>query len=323
MTTVPRRRIGTTGPEVSVLSMGSWHIYDRMPFQEAVAMLRRAADAGITLFDAAYYGGFTIDGNTIPESYTDIIFGRAMAVAGIPREDWKFSAKLWLQGFPEVSFESQLDHLLPRVGIEHADFAILGDLFGTEPDMAVLTGALGELIAKGKLGGWGVNNWSVEHIRAAHRAATAQGVPGPQMAQLKYSVVRRSIPDGAPFRALAEEIGITIQASDVFEGGILAGKLTPDRMIGRDPGGIRDQVAAAAVRLQEIAQRYDATAAQAGIAFCLADPLTTTVLFGTSRLAQLEANLGAVELAARHGAEIREAVADLWLDKDVVDPFGH
>ncbi|WP_026421599.1 aldo/keto reductase [Actinokineospora inagensis] len=320
--TIPRRRIGTSGPEVSVLSMGSWHIYDRMPFREAVAMLQRAHEAGINLFDAAYYAGFSTDGTVVPESYTDILFGRAIAAAGIPREDWKLSAKLWLQGFPENTFEGQLDNLFTRVGVEHADFAVLGDLFGTEPDMKALTGSLGELVAKGKLGAWGVNNWSVDHLRAAHDAAAELGVPGPQMAQLKYSVVRRSIPDGQPFRALADETGITIQASDVFEGGILAGKLVPDRMIGRDPGGIREQVAAAAVKLAGIAEGFGATAAQAGIAFCLADPLVSTVLFGTSRLAQLEANLGAVALAEEHGLAIREAVADLWLDRDVVDPTG-
>ncbi|GLZ41358.1 aldo/keto reductase [Actinokineospora sp. NBRC 105648] len=321
--TVPRRKIGADGPEVSVLSMGSWHIYDRMPFQEAVQMVRRAVDAGVNLFDVGYYGGFTIDGKTVQESYTDIIFGRAVAVAGIPRADWLLSVKLWIQAFPEVSFADQLDPLLARVGVEHADYTVLGDLFGTTPDMTALTRGLGDLIESGKLGGWGVNNWSVDDIRAAHDAAAAQGIPGPSMAQLKYSVVRRSIPDGEPFRRLADDIGITIQASDVFEGGILAGNLVPDRMVGRDPGGIREQVADAAVKLAAIAEGFDATAAQAGIAFCLADPLVSTVLFGTSRLAQLEANLGAVELAEKHGAEIRAAVADLWLDRDVVDPTGH
>ena len=92
--TVPRRRIGTAGPEVSVLSLGSWHIYDRMPFRDAVAMLRHAVDQGITLFDVGYYGGFSVDGKPGQESYTDILFGRIIQAAGVARDDYQLSAKL-------------------------------------------------------------------------------------------------------------------------------------------------------------------------------------------------------------------------------------
>lgn len=320
---IPKRRIGTSGPSVGVLALGSWHTYDRMPFHDAVDMVRRAVDAGVDLFDVGYYGGFSLDGKPVPESYTDVLFGRIVQAAGLAREDYKLSAKLWLNGFPEQSMGRQLDRLLFRVGTDRADYAILGDLFGLEPDMRLLTAQLGELVAAGKLGGWGVNNWSVDHIRAAHAAAVDQGVPGPTMAQLKYSVVRRAIPDGAPFRSLVEELGITIQASDVLEGGILAGNLKPERTIGKDPGGIRARVADAARELAAVAAQFDATPAQAAIAFCLADPVTTTVLFGASRVAQLEENLAAVRLAEERGLELRKAVDGLWLDRDLVDPTGH
>ncbi|MFD7658742.1 aldo/keto reductase [Actinosynnema sp. NPDC059797] len=320
---IPKRRIGTSGPSVGVLALGSWHTYDRMPFHDAVEMVRRAVDAGVDLFDVGYYGGFSLDGAPVPESYTDVLFGRIVQAAGVAREDYKLSAKLWVNGFPGQSMGDQLDRLLFRVGTDRADYAILGDLFGTEPDLGLLTAQLGELVADGRLGGWGVNNWSVDHLRAAHAAAAAQGVPGPTMAQLKYSVVRRSIPDGAPFRGLVEELGITIQASDVLEGGILAKNSTPDRAIGKDPGGIRARVAGAARELASVAADFGATPAQAAIAFCLADPATTTVLFGASRVAQLEENLAAVRLAEERGPELRAALDGLWLDRDLVDPSGH
>ncbi|PSL57438.1 aryl-alcohol dehydrogenase-like predicted oxidoreductase [Saccharothrix carnea] len=320
--TIPQRRIGRDGPSVGVLALGSWHTYDRMPFHDAVAMVRRAVDAGVTLFDVGYYGGFGIDGKPVPESYTDVLFGRIAQAAGVRRDSYQLSAKLWVNHFPAQSMGEQLDRLLFRVGTDRADYAILGDLFGLEPDLGLLTAQLGELVAAGRLGGWGVNNWSVDHIRAAHAAAVAQGVPGPTMAQLKYSVVRRSIPDGAPFRGLVEELGLTIQASDVLEGGMLAGNLTPDRVIGKDPGGIRAGISDAARELAAVAAGFDATPAQVAIAFCLADPTVTTVLFGASRVAQLEENLAAVRLAEERGLELRKAVDGLWLDRDLVDPTG-
>jgi L-glyceraldehyde 3-phosphate reductase len=310
---VPHRRIGTTGPEVSVLSLGSWHTYDRMQSPDAVAMLRHAVDAGINLFDVGYYGDV---------SFTDVLFGRYIQAAGVDRADYVLSTKLWLNYYPEQSLGDQLDLSLLRIGTDHADYAILGDIDEPGPDMLRLVTDLGELVADGRLGGWGVNNWFCDAIRAAHEAAVEEGVPGPGMAQLKYSVVRRSIPDGEPYRRLSEDIGITMQASDVLEGGILAGYAQPDRMIGKDPGNIRPGIAEAAAKLAEIARSLDVTPAQVAIAFCLTHPTITTVLFGASRQAQLEENIGALALVEAHGDAIRAAVADLWLDRDVVDPSG-
>lgn len=322
MTLVPHRRIGPTGPMVSVLSLGSWHTYDRMSTYEAVAMLRHAVDAGINLFDVGYY---------TDASFTDILFSRFIQAAGVDRADYVLSTKTWLNHYPEQPLSDLVDLCLLRLGTDHADFTILGDIeepgggaAGDQhwPDMRRLVTDLGTLVADGRLGGWGVNNWPCDAIRAAHEAAVAEGVPGPRMAQLKYSVVRRSIADGTPYRRLSEDTGITLEASDVLEGGILAGHARPERMIGKDPGGIRAGIADAAAKLAEIARSFDATMAQVAIAFCLTHPHLTTVLFGASRLDQLTENIGAITLAEQHGDKLRDAVADLWLDRDSVDPSG-
>ncbi|GAB3499725.1 aldo/keto reductase [Amycolatopsis cihanbeyliensis] len=319
---VPHRKIGTAGPDVSVLSLGSWHTYDRMRFTDAVAMMRYAVDSGINFFDVGYYGGLVVDGKRVPESFTDVLFGQIMRAAGVPRENYLLSAKLWVNNYQEQSLSEQLDELLLRVGTEYADFAVLGDIAGLQPDLPRLVEDLGDLIARGKLGSWGVNNWSCTDIRSAHEAAMAAGVTGPQLAQLKYSVVRRSIADGTPFGELTRDIGLTLEASDVLEGGMLAGNLDPERMIGKDPGGIRGGIAGAAERLAEIARSFDATPAQAAVAFCLTHPATSTVLFGASRQEQLTENIEAVRLAQQHGAELRAAVDELWLDREAVDPEG-
>ena len=308
-----RAGIGTTGPMVSVLSLGSWHTYDRMSTYDAVAMLRQAVDAGINLFDVGYY---------TDASFTDILFSRFIQAAGVHRADYVLSTKTWLNYYPEQPLADLVDLCLLRLGTDHADFTILGDIEEPGPDMHRLVTDLGALVADGRLGGWGVNNWSCDAIRAAHDAAVAEGVPGPQMAQLKYSVVRRSIADGEPYRRLSEDTGITLEASDVLEGGILGGHAQPERMIGKDPGNIRTGIADAAAKLAEIARSLDATMAQVAIAFCLTHPTLTTVLFGASRIDQLTENIGALALADQHGDKIREAVADLWLDREIVDPSG-
>lgn len=312
---MPRHRIGASGPEVSAFALGSWHTYDRMDFHDAVALVRRAVDAGVDFFDVGVYSGFPLDGK-IHYGFTDILFGRIVEKAGVERSQYKMSQKLWLEARP---FGPQLDRALYRVNSDHSDFAVLGDIRTDDVDLEGIVEELAELVADGRLGAWGVNNWSAEHLRQAHEIAQAKGLPGPQMTQLKYSLCRRAMAEDDAFRALFQDEGISLQASDVFEGGILAGNLNPDRMIGRDPGDIREQIRAVAPRAAEIAADLGATPAQLAIAFTLTHPATVNVLFGCTRMGQLEDNLGALDVLERHGADaIRERVADLWLDSHVL-----
>jgi L-glyceraldehyde 3-phosphate reductase len=313
---VPSGRLGPHGPEASLLALGSWHVYDRMRFEDAVRMLRAAVDAGITLFDVGMYGG--TEG---PGSFTDVLFGRIVQAAGVKRDEYVLSEKLWLESYPRESLAVQLDRALLRVGTDYADIGLVGDLVDPGLELDRLVRDLGELVRAGQLRSWGVNNWRAGELHEAYEIAVAAGLPTPQVAQLKYSVCRRSIPEGDPYRRLFDQSGIVLEASDVFEGGILAGKLKPGRPIGRDPGGIREAIVEAAQRLGHIARELDATPAQLCIAFCLTHPGAGTVLFGASSVDQLEENLGAVAVLERHGAdEVRATVEELWLDRDVVSP---
>ena len=316
-TPLPRREIGRSGLHSSLFSLGSWHTYDRMDFADAVAMLREAVDRGVNLFDVGVYSA-----PGAPPVFTDVIFSAMVRAAGLDREEWLLSSKLWLETFDTEGFRPQLDNALMRVGVEHADLVILGDLRRDDLDLRDLVLDLARLTDAGIIRAWGVNNWSASSIQALIDIATDEDVPGPQIAQLKYSVSRRAIPDGAPFAGLWEQ-GLTLQASDCLEGGILAGKVNGDRQIGRDPGDIRGRILADVPAFAALADSLDASPAQLGIAFTLTHPALTTTLFGASSVAQLRANLAAVDLVDRVGvAELRRLVAPFWADRGIVDPEG-
>ncbi|MFE5504654.1 aldo/keto reductase [Amycolatopsis japonica] len=316
--TIPQRRIGRDGPLTGVLSLGSWHTYDRMDFREAVDLVRTAVDSGITLFDVGVYG---FPGAT--PVFTDVLFSAMVRAAGLRREDYLLSAKLWLEGYPEHNLRDQLDNALFRAGVEHADLVVLGDLRRDDTDLHRLVLDLNELREAGLIRHWGVNNWSATTIKALHDFAAAENVPGPAIAQLKYSVARRSIPDGEPFAKVFGELGVTLQSSDIFEGGVLLGKNSGARQVGRDPGDIRERIAASAPALAKIAADLDATPAQLCLAFTLTHPANTTTLFGATSTEQLKDNLGAVDLVEHVGAEqLRELVEPYWADRGVVDPEG-
>jgi aryl-alcohol dehydrogenase-like predicted oxidoreductase len=316
-TPLPQREIGRSGLSASLFSLGSWHTYDRMDFADAVALLRQAVDRGVNLFDVGVY---SMPG--MPPVFTDVIFSAMVRAAGLRRDEWLLSSKLWLESFGAEGFRPQLENALMRVGVEHADLVILGDLRRDDLDLRDLVVDLAGLTDAGLIRAWGVNNWSASSIHRLIDIADAEGVDGPQIAQLKYSVSRRSIPDGEPFARLWER-GLTLQASDCLEGGVLAGKTGGERQIGRDPGDIRERIIDDVPAFTAMAASLGVSPAQLGIAFTLTHPALTTTLFGASSVEQLHANLDAAELVDRIGAaELRRLVEPFWADRGIVDPEG-
>ncbi|MFC0541485.1 aldo/keto reductase [Kutzneria chonburiensis] len=301
MTVLPQRRIGRDGQTTGILALGSWHTYDRMHFPDAVRMLRRAVDAGITLFDVGVYG--TADR---PPVFTDVLFSAMVRAAGLRRDDYLFSAKLWLEDYFGDNLREQLENALLRGGVEHADLVIVS-AHPADTDLHALVTELAELHRAGLIRQWGVNNWSPASIRAAHDFAAADGVPGPSMAQLVYSVARRSTVEGPEFGAVFGDLGVTLQSSAVFECGRLLGK----SRTGAEPhDDAQRRIADNVDALAKAAESIGATAAQLCLAFTLTHPANTTTLFGSTSVRQLEDNLAAADLLTSVGAAELRALAE-------------
>jgi len=310
--TNPRPVLG--GLDVPPLALGSWNTWDRMDPDAAVAMVHRAVDLDAGFFDVAYYN----TGPHAENSRTDVLFGNALRASGIARDEVVLCGKLWLWDWPNQSFRAQLTQSLERAGLDRFDTLVVGD-YATEPDVARIVADVNELIADDLVGGWGINNWRIGHTRAALDAAAGNGLVGPSFAQLKYGIARRAMAEGSAYGPLFADGTLALQASDVFEGGILATGLVPQRKIGADVGGIRDRILALHPEVARIADGFGVTPAALGIAFCLTHPATANVLFGASRIEQLEQNHAAVALAAERGHEVRDALAGLQADVDVRD----
>lgn len=305
------RTLGPYGPDVSLLGLGSWHIWNRMPFEEAVRIIGEAHAAGVSLYDVAYYNM----GPHPDDSPTDLIWARAVAEVGLAREDYTYCGKLWLWDYPAQDFTAQMRVALDRVGLEKADTAVIGDYMSI--DIPAVVEDVAKQIAEGRLDSWGVNNWPYPDFERARQYASEHGLPLPTFAQLKYGIARRSMAEGEFYGKLCGEGQLSLQASDLFEGGILAGKPDTQREIGADPGQVRERIRAMAAEVTEIAAGFDATPAQLGIAFGLANPNVANVLIGSSRIEQLRANIGGIQLYRDHGAEVVAAVKHLWADQSV------
>lgn len=294
------RQIGTSDLKTSVLSLGSYQTYSRMEYRDVVNLVRRAAELGINLFDVAHY-------RTAP--HTEVVLARALRDAGLKRDQIMIMDKVWWYDNDEPTLEHQLDELLFRLDTDYLDVIMCYGMRPGRDDPAATARLNAGFVTSGKARAWGGLNWSAKDLRIAHETCVAEGLPTPQIVQLKYNIARRHIVESEEYTQLRAETGISIHASDSLEGGILAGNQVRERVLGRDPGNVREEIIALVPKLREVAEGFGCSMAQLAIAFCIANPQTASLLFGASRIGQLEDNVGAVALVEKHGEAIVAALA--------------
>jgi aryl-alcohol dehydrogenase-like predicted oxidoreductase len=299
------RPLGRSGLEVSVLSLGSWRTFERLPPDTGAAIMRAAREEGITFFDDARYDDETGKA-PIPTGYSEVLFGELFRAAGVRRDEVIVANKLWWEFWPEQSAAAELDASLQRMRFDYVDL-----IYANPPPAGLaipdLVAAVGGLIAAGKARAWAVVNWQAGQCAEAAGAAASLGVPPPCAAQLPYSLVQRSwAEDPAMTRALAGA-GAGIVASFCLAGGVLTGKYRTGTVTGRATGTLGDpRVApalAAADELASLAGSLGVSSAALALAFPLTNPAVTSVLFGATSPAQLRENCAAPGLLARLGEE--------------------
>lgn len=337
------------GMKTPPLTLGSWHVYDKLYVEDGVALISEAIESGLSHFDVGTYeinypmqafqkliapmheGDDAVamtreeamQGTVrVPPTYTDVLFGTFLRLSGLPRDAYTVQTKLWLIEYPDTTFGQQLDTTFGRVGIDYAELGIVGGYLH-QVDLEAVVHDAADQIAAGRIGAWGINNWRVADLEEADRIAVRDGLPRPQVAQSKYSVARRTVAISPRYEALYQQTDISLQPSDLLEGGLLSGKRSGTREISPDNGAVYTRIEQEVVpRLVSLAADLGASAAQVAIAYVLAYPHTSSAVMGMSTLDQLRDNIRAIELAETHGAQIRAALDDLWIDRDVIDPLG-
>jgi len=295
------RPLGSSGIEVSPLSLGSWRTYERLPAQTGVAILRAARDAGINFFDDARYDDETGTA-PLPTGYSEVLFGELFRGAGLRRDEAVVANKLWWEFWPEQSAAAELDASLQRMRFDHVDV-----IYANAPPAGLtvtdLVAATAGLVTSGKARAWGLVNWPGDLAVQAVEAAAGLGVTPPCAVQLPYSLVRRSwVEDPVMTRAL-ETSGAGLIASFCLAGGVLTGKYLAGQAAGRAAGTLDEPrvapAVAAARELAGLAGPLDTTAAALALAFPFTNPAVTSVLFGATSPEQVRANCAVTGLLDR------------------------
>ena len=305
------RPLGSSGLDVSVMSLGSWRTFERLPAGTRVAIMRAARDEGINFFDDARYNDETGTA-PIPTGYSELVFGELFRGAGVPRDEAVVTNKLWWEFWPEQSAAAELDASLQRMGFDYIDM-----IYANPPPegmpVAELVAATVGLIGSGKARAWGLVNWHAQQAQRAVQAAADLGVAQPCAIQLPYSLVRRDWVEDPEMARVLDASGAGLIASFSLAAGVLSGKYLTGPVAGRAAGTLDDPrvapAAAAARDLASLATRLGTTPATLALAFPFTHPALASVLFGATSPEQVRADSAAAGLFARIGpadlAELR------------------
>ncbi len=292
------RKLGPSGPEVSAIGLGCMGMsafYGGGAEAQSTAVIHRALDLGVTLFDTAeMYGPHT----------NEILLGKALK----DRRDQAFIAtkfginynadrsKLMVDGSP-ANVRRAIEGSLQRLGVDHVD---LYYLHRVDPDTPIeeTIGAMAELVTEGKVRFLGLSEASPETLRKAHATHPITAL------QTEYSLWSRE-PEDELF-AVTRELGIGFVPYSPLGRGFLSGEirsvddLAPDdfrrtnpRFMGENFQKNLDLVEA----VKAIAADRGVTAAQLALAWVLAQGDDLIPIPGTRRVATLEQNVAAVDLA--------------------------
>jgi aryl-alcohol dehydrogenase-like predicted oxidoreductase len=306
--TMEFRQLGLSGIAVSAFSLGSWLTYEFMDEHDALAVIGASLAAGINFLDDARYNDRT---GTAPlkSGYSEVIFGRLLRKGGWNRADLFIANKLWHEFYPQQSPAEELDASLGRLQMDYLDLVYCERLPAGFP-LIELIKQLDDLIQSGKLRAWGVLNWPVEQIEEAYHIAREEGLNAPCAAQLRYNLLDRSPVEDQQTSDICGSTGIGIVASYCLYGGLLSGKYNQataikGRFSEKEVEVIRQKGLLSKVdRVAGIAGEVGCTPAQLALAYCLRNQNVSSLLFGATKVAQVEDNIQTLEILPRIDQEV-------------------
>jgi aryl-alcohol dehydrogenase-like predicted oxidoreductase len=294
-----KRKLGKSNLEVSALGLGcmglSFGFGPAVDKNEGIALIRAAVEHGITFFDTAeVYGPYT----------NEELVGEALAPF---RERVVIATKFGFKIDPNTGKQAGLDSRPAHIK-EVAERSLkrlksdVIDLFyqhRVDPEVPIedVAGAVKDLIQQGKVKHFGLSEAGVQTIRRAH------AVQPVAVLQSEYSLWFRE-PEAEVIPTL-EDLGIGFVPFSPLGKGFLTGKINENtkfdstdfrNIVPRFSAEARKANQAVVDLLNKLAEQNKATPAQIALAWLLAQKPWIVPIPGTTKLARLEENIGAVSV---------------------------
>jgi aryl-alcohol dehydrogenase-like predicted oxidoreductase len=297
-----QRKLGSSGISVGEIGYGAmgltWAYGEPIAperEQDAIALVHRAVDLGVTLFDTAeMYGPYTNEqllGKALRGRRDRVVVATKTGIVPQPRGS---NLQLQRDGRPEA-IRTAIDGSLERLGVEYVD---LYQLHRVDPKVPVeeSVGAMAELITAGKVRAIGLSEVDVETLRrarAVHPIATVQS---------ELSLwTRDALPEIVPY-CEAHDVGFL--AYSPLGRGYLTGRLSQSDIraddfrasLPRFQGENFERNKFIVERVEAVAKRSGATNGQVALAWVLAQSENVVPIPGTKRIQYLEENVAAASV---------------------------
>ena len=296
-----QRRLGATGPATSAIGlgcMGMSEFYGQTDDADALRTLERALEIGVTHFDSA---------DTYGLGHNETLLGRFIAQGGAARREQAMLATKFGIVRTAGQYERRIDNSpayiraacdasLKRLGVDRID---LYYCHRRDPAVPIedVAGAMGELVQAGKVGAIGLSEVSAKTLRRAHAVFPVAAV------QSEYSLWSREPEAG--MLATCAELGVAFVAYSPLGRAFLTGTVDVAQLADNDfrknnPRFVGEAQAAnqrLVAALTAFAAERGLSNSQVALAWLLNKHPHVVPIPGTRRIAYLESNVSAVDIA--------------------------
>lgn len=292
------RHVGRSGLKVSEIGLGSWLTYgDSMEKKDAEAVIDRAYDLGVNLFDTADCYGCAED-----------VVGQALRK--YRRSSYVLATKCFFpqgsgpndRGLSRKHIMESCERSLKRLGVDYVDILYCHQ-FDPETPIDETMMALDDLIRQGKVLYMGVSNWQAVKIAEGCRVADKYLLHKIIVNQPPYNMFDRFIEKDIIKTSAENGVGQICFSS--LAQGMLTGKYRNADDIPADSRAANSHINGSIkrmfteerfekiARLQAIADELGIPMAQMALAWILRQPNVSSALVGASRPHQIESNVKA------------------------------
>ncbi|MAV25822.1 MAG: aldo/keto reductase [Gammaproteobacteria bacterium] len=284
------RRLGQSGLMVSSIGIGCNNFGGRMDLAETQAVVDKAIDLGITLFDTAdVYGGTQSEiqlGQALGKRRQDVIVATKF---GIPMNQSSLSG-----GGSRRYIMASVEGSLKRLGTDYID---LYQMHRADPNTPIeeTMAAMDDLVTSGKVRYIGNSNYAGWQIAEADLVARTRHSERFISAQNNFSLLERRVEHEVI--PACEHFGLGMLPFFPLASGLLTGKYRRNednpkgtRLAERD---IRDRQYDQLEALEKWAQERDHSLLELAFAWLLASPSVSSVIAGATKPEQVDANASA------------------------------
>ncbi len=286
---------GLTVSAMGLGCMGMSDFYGTRDDAQSLRTLERSLELGLNFWDTAdMYGPYTNEelvARALQGRRGEVVLATKFGIVRDPN-DPKVRG---ISGRPEY-VRSACEASLKRLATDHID---LYYQHRVDPQVPIeeTVGAMGELVAEGKVRFLGLSEAGAKTVRRAHRTHPIAAL------QSEYSLWTRELEDDV--LPVLRELGIALVAYSPLGRGFLTGQIKsfedfePDdyrRNSPRFQGENFEKNLRLVARIEEMAQTRGCTPAQLALAWILAQGQDVVPIPGTKRVARLEENRAALDV---------------------------